>query len=134
MTLQERLAKLRTRGQLDEGTLAPIKPIPAAPKPVATRQPTVVGRTTGERLAQAPMRGALGSSPQLAGTKGRMLADFPANEQIGAINRVLAGENIPNEFVNNFVRQSAAKGMNPEQIRQAFIAEQRASKEPLMLL
>ena len=86
------------------------------------------------RLAGLKTRGELGSAPQFKNTKGRLLADLPANVQLKAIGEILAGKDLPNAFVNNFVRRGAAAGKTPEQIRQSFIAEQKTSSNPLMLL
>ena len=126
MSLYDRLVKRKTAGQLDlPATMQPRKqPAPtSSPSPTAVRPPTAVS-PIAERLSQAPTG---------AGSQGRMLADLPVNTQINAISKILAGENAPNEFVNNFVRRAGAKGMTPEQIRQAFISEQRTSSSPLML-
>jgi len=59
---------------------------------------------------------------------------LPAQAQLNAINEIIAGKGTRNEQINNFVRRSASRGMQPEQIRQAFIAEQRRSPSPLIIL
>lgn len=76
----------------------------------------------------------LSKLPQVAPTKQRLVADLPANVQLNGIAQILAGQNSNHPTLNTFVRQSAAQGMTPEQIRQAFIAEQKKSPNPLVLL
>lgn len=66
--------------------------------------------------------------------KQRLVADLPANVQLNAISQILSGQNTTNPQINAFVRQAAAKGMQPEQIRLAFIEEQRKSANPLIIL
>jgi hypothetical protein len=76
----------------------------------------------------------LSQLPQVAPTKQRLVADLPANVQLNGIAQILAGQNSNNPSLNTFVKQAAAQGMQPEQIRQAFIAEQKKSTNPLVIL
>ncbi len=71
---------------------------------------------------------------QVAPEKQRFLMDLPPATQLNGINQILSGQNSTQPTLNTFVRQAAAQGMTPEQIRQAFIAEQKKSANPLVLL
>ena len=81
-----------------------------------------------------PLQDRLSQLKQVAPQKQRLLADLPANVQLNGIAQILAGQNSTNPQLNTFVRQAAAQGMTPEQIRQTFIAEQRKSTSPLVIL
>ncbi|HEC64918.1 MAG TPA: hypothetical protein ENI23_06485 [bacterium] len=64
----------------------------------------------------------------------RRLADFPAEVQLNAIQQILSGQKSFGPEVDNIVKRLAQGGRNPEQIRQAFIEEQRTSRTPLIAL
>lgn len=66
--------------------------------------------------------------------KQRLVADLPPATQLNAISQILAGQNTTNPQINTFVRQAAAQGMTPEQIRLKFVEEQRRSPNPLVIL
>ena len=85
------------------------------------------------RLGQIPQRGTLGSLPQFRGVNRRFVADLPANVQLQGINSILAGQDSTSTIINNFVRGMAAQGRTPEEIRQAFIAQQKTSANPLVI-
>jgi len=76
----------------------------------------------------------LGKLSQVNPQKQRLVADLPPAVQLNAISQILAGQNTTNPQINTFVKQSAAQGMTPEQIRLAFIEEQRKSSNPLIIL
>jgi len=46
---------------------------------------------------------------------------LPVDKQLEGIKKIMSGVNSPNPQIDLFIRQSAAKGMMPEQIRQAII-------------
>lgn len=81
-----------------------------------------------QRLSKLPV---LNNQQQ---AKRRLVADLPANVQLDAINKILTQNIKVHPQIDVFVRQSAAKGMTPEQIRQAFIVEQKVSANPLILI
>lgn len=81
-----------------------------------------------QRLSKLPV---LNNQQQ---AKRRLVADLPANVQLDAINKILTQNIKVHPQIDAFVRQSAAKGMTPEQIRQAFITEQKTSANPLILI
>lgn len=81
-----------------------------------------------------PLQDRLSKLQQVNPQKQRLVADLPANVQLNAINQVLLGQSTRNPQIDTFIKQMAAQGMQPEQIRQAFIAEQRKSPNPLVLL
>ena len=66
--------------------------------------------------------------------KQRLLVDLPSNMLLQGINNILAGKNSTNPQANSFIRKLGSQGMTPEQIRLAFIEEQRRSANPLMIL
>ena len=81
-----------------------------------------------------PLQDRLSQLKQVNPQKQRLVADLPASMQLQGIAQILAGQNSTHPQLNTFVRQAAAQGMTPEQIRQAFIAEQRKSANPLVIL
>lgn len=76
----------------------------------------------------------LSQLPQVNPQKQRLVADLPAGVQLNAINQILAGQDTTNPQINTFVRQAAAGGLQPEQIRLKFIEEQKKSNNPLIIL
>ena len=66
--------------------------------------------------------------------KQRLVADLPPSLQLQGINNILSGKDSSNPQANMFIRNLAAQGMNPEQIRQAFILDQKKSPNPLVIL
>ena len=82
----------------------------------------------------AGLRERMAGVSQVQPEQRKLIADLPAQVQLNAINQIIAGKKTRNQQVNSFVQQSAARGMKPEQIRQAFIAEQRRSPNPLLIL
>lgn len=82
----------------------------------------------------ADLRQRMAERQQVQPEKRRLVADLPANVQLNAINQIISGQGTQNQQVNDFVKRSAAQGMQPEQIRQAFIAEQKRSPNPLIIL
>lgn len=136
------LDKLKNRGVqrmggATEPTISANPNMPAPPSPLPTinqqiQQPTA--RSLASRVGGIPQKGAVGSQPQFANIKGRMVADLPANVQLQGIQKVLAGQSTGNQIIDNFVKGMAAQGKSPEEIRQAFIAQQKASASPLVLM
>jgi len=88
---------------------------------------------TLDRLNNLPQRGTLGSTFQGGSIKKRFLADLPSNEQLEGISMILSGQETNDESVNTFVKNLAAQGKSPEEIRLAFITQQRNSPNPLVL-
>lgn len=78
-----------------------------------------------ERLSQLKQ-----TDPQ----KQRLVADLPPSMLLQGINNILSGKNSSNPQANSFIRQLGAQGMTPEQIMQTFIAEQKKSANPLIIL
>ena len=70
---------------------------------------------------------------QVGQGKQRLIADLPASVQINAINQVLNGERSFGAEVDGAIKR-LSQGRTPDQIRSAFIDEQRKSPSPLMLL
>ena len=64
----------------------------------------------------------------------KLVRDLPANTQLKAIQAVLAGQRSFGPEVDNRVKRLASGGRTPEQIRQAFIAEDMRSPNPLVIL
>ena len=100
---------------------------PPAPKPLTTTP-------VSQRMGSLPQKGAVGSMPQWGHIPKRFVADLPANVQIQGIQAIMAGQDTPNPIVNNFVKGMAQQGKSPEEIRQAFIAHQKNSPDPLVLM
>ena len=98
----------------------------ATPKPLTTT-PTV------DRINTLPQRGTLGSTFQGGSINKRFIADLPANEQLEGIQMILSGQDTNSEVVNNFVKNMSAQGKSPEEIRLAFIEQERQSANPLVL-
>lgn len=84
-----------------------------------------------ERLSGLKPKGMISET---RGIKGRAVADLPANVQIQGIQQILSGQDTNNPFINNFVREQAARGRSPEEIRLAFIEHQKSSPDPLVLM
>lgn len=109
------------------------KPLPTIgetlQKPPATMPTTMAGK-----VGQLPQAGAVGSMPQFQNIKKRFIADLPAKTQLEGIAQILSGQDTNSPILNNFVKGMAAKGAQPEDIRQAFIQHQKASPDPLVLL
>jgi len=87
-----------------------------------------------QRVAGLPEKGPVGSLPQFQGIKKRIVADLPSKTQLEGIQGILSGQSIGNPVIENFVKGMAAQGKNPEEIRQAFINQQKTSKSPLVIL
>ena len=118
------------------------KPLPTIPErmgiapavPAVTRPAVLTTTPAAERLAQLPQRGIVGSMPQFAGINKRFVADLPANVQLKGIADILSGIDSNSPIINNFVRGMATQGKTPEEIRQAFIVQQKTSPNPLVIL
>jgi len=80
------------------------------------------------------LRDRMSRVPQVQPEKRRLVADLPAEVQLNAINQIMSGQRTTNQHINTFVQKMASQGMQPEQIRQAFIAEQRKSPNPLIII
>jgi len=98
---------------------APAKPLTTAP--------------VSSRIAQRPQRGTVGSLPQFATEKRRFIADLPAKVQLEGIQGILGGQDSDSPVINNFVKGMAAQGKSPEEIRQAFVNQQKTIQNPLVI-
>lgn len=118
-------------------TAQPQSPLPQITETIPSAQPPARALTTtplSERLSARGQRGQLGSTFQGGKVQKRFLADLPANVQLQGIQQILAGQDTNSPMVNNFVRNLAAQGKTPEEIRIAFIAQQRQSPDPLVIM
>jgi hypothetical protein len=88
--------------------------------------------SASQRLNALPQRGNLASTFQ--GVQKRFVADLPANVQLQGIASILSGKETNNPQLNDFVKSMAAQGKQPEEIRQAFIAHQKTSPDPLVIM
>lgn len=132
--LLDKLSKLRPTGAPATTPQAQISPLPSITQTI--NQPPARSLTTTpmpQKIEALPQRGALGSMPQWKATPQRFLADLPAQTQLQGIQEILSGQDSNSPLVNNFVRTLAAQGKQPEEIRQAFIAQQKTSANPLVL-
>ncbi len=116
----------------------PIAPT-ATPNIVNQTQPTAVPQNltttpTVQRLNQLPERGELGSTFQGGKVPNRFIADLPTNEQLQGIVNILSGQSSGNDGVDNFVKILSAQGKSPEEIRLAFIQQQKVSSDPFVIL
>jgi len=140
--LSERLSKLPISPAMPTTPItSPVQPVAAPPQPVTAPLPTapqaiqsIQPKALDGRLTALPIKGPVGSLPQFANIKQKILADLPAHMFIEGVNNIIAGKNSSNEYANNFVRRLSAQGKTPEQIRQAFINEQSTSQDPLVIL
>jgi len=128
-------------GATIQSTPAPAAASPAAESPLPTINQTIQSpaqplTTTPltQRLQERPERGGVGGLPQFKNVKKRFIADLPAKQQIDGIQQILAGQDSTSPIVNNFVKGMAARGMQPEEIRQAFIEQQKKANNPLVIL
>lgn len=131
MSLFDKLAQRGTErlGRVNKlaGVQSPqtiISNVSKPPTATPTAQPTT-------RMAQLPTMGQMASSQ---GTQKRYLADLPANVQLQGIAQILSGQESSNQGLNNFVKTLAAQGKSPEEIRLAFIEQQKNSPDPLVIL
>ena len=76
----------------------------------------------------------LSQLPQTAPGKRVLVKDLSPDIQLRGINQILSGVNSTNPQLNDFVRNSARRGMTPEQIRQEFIKQQSISPTPLIII
>lgn len=109
------------------------------PNVVNQPKPTVGPRAltttpTADRLNQLPQRGELASTFQGGKIPNRFIADLPAGEQLQGITQILSGQGSGNDSVDNFVKTLAAQGKTPEEIRLAFIQQQKISPDPFVIL
>lgn len=113
---------------------------PKSPLPSITDQinlptvKTVNKRPLNQRINNVSQRGAVGSLPQNANIKKRFVADLPSNEQLEGIQSILSGKDTNSPIINNFVKGMAAQGKSAEEIRQAFVEQQKQSNNPLVIL
>lgn len=100
-------------------------------KPSASR---LTNTPINQRLSSMNQRGQIGSMPEWGKVQKRFIADLPANVQLNGIQEILSGQDTPSPIINNFVRGMAAQGKSPEEIRTAFIEQQKRSDNPLVLM
>lgn len=127
------LDKLKTRGLQRIGKEPPESPLPSITETISTPPKPLTTKPLSNRIGGLPQRGTVGSLPQFANIKQRFLADLPAKVQLQGIQAVLSGADSGSPIINNFVKGMAAKGAQPEDIRQAFINQQKSSDNPLVL-
>ena len=108
-------------------------PLPTINQTISTPPVRVPSASINQRVSQLSERGPVGSLPQFNGVQKKFVADLPTNVQIQGIQEIINGQDSTSPIVNNFVRGMAAKGAQPEQIRQAFIEQQKNSANPLAL-
>ena len=113
-----------------------------SPLPTITEQINKPTTTPGQaptssfsdRMGNTAERGIISSLPQWGHIKKRFIADLPANVQLQGIQSILSGQDSQSPVINNFVRGMSSRGMQPEQIRQAFIEHQKNSDNPLVVM
>ena len=119
-------------GILPQTATSPLSQAPTDINRVAPRpQPSQV---VSERISALPQRGTIGSLPQNKAIKNQIVADLPEKTQLEGIQGIINGQDIGNPVIDNFVKGMAAQGKTPEEIRQAFIEQQKTSRSPLVLL
>ena len=106
----------------------------AQPSPLPSITETINRPPVSQRISALPQQGAVGSLPQFKNIKQRLIADLPAKTQLEGIQSILSGQDSQNAVINNFVKGLASQGKSPEEIRQAFIDQQKTSPSPLVLL
>mgnify|MGYP001594471966 CR=1 FL=1 len=114
--------------------IQPPSPLPSITEQITAPPARMPTMPLSGRMATASVRGELGSMPQWQSINKRFIADLPANVQLKGIADILAGQDSNSPIINNFVRGMAAQGKSPEDIRQAFIAQQKPSQNPLVLM
>jgi len=113
--------------------------VPAQASPLPTINQTIsaparrAGTSLAGRVSGMAERGPVGSMPQFKSIKKKFIADLPSNVQLQGIQEIMAGQDSTSPIVNNFVRGMASQGRNPEEIRLAFIEQQKNSQNPLAL-
>jgi len=135
MILLDKLSQRKTSPMIRAGGTQQTSPLPSVTDTI--NRPSARPLTTApmsQKIEQLPERGAMGSMPQFAHIQKRFLADLPANMQLEGIRLILSGQETQNQNVNNFVKSLAAQGKSPEEIRQAFIAQQKTSADPLVIM
>lgn len=123
---------------LDKLSQRPAKPqqsvqTQAKPMGAPTAKPTVTP-SVSQRLSSLPQRGAMGSMPEWSHEPRRFVSDLPAKVQLEGIQNIINGQDTQNDVVNNFVKGMASQGKTPEEIRLAFIEQEKKSPSPLVLL
>jgi len=103
-------------------------PLPTISETINRPQATL--RSTATRVGTLPRAGALATAQ---GSKKRFVSDLPAKVQLEGIQQILGGQDSRSSVINNFVRQMSAQGKSPEEIRVAFIEQQKRSKNPLSI-
>lgn len=116
---------------INKQTVNPAMTVPTAP---ILSPKSLTTTPISERLGQLPQRGQLAQSFQGGKIQKRFIADLPANVQLQGIQSILSGQETTNEGLNNFVKTLAAQGKMPEEIRLAFIEQQKASPDPLVIM
>ena len=134
MILLDKLSQRRPNQNIQPNTMPQESPLPTYNQGI--NQPVKPLTTTPmyQRISSMPQRGVIGSMPNWGGIQKRFVADLPANIQLQGIQSILSGQETQNPIINNFVKGMAAQGKTPEEIRQAFIAHQKQSNNPLVLM
>jgi len=138
MALFDRLRQRGVNPQTQARTLAQPQAQPQAQGVLPTINqgipPAIPPTATTDRLRQLPQQGSVGANFQGGAIKKQFIADLPAKVQLDGIAQILAGQDSTSPAINNFVRGMAAKGKGAEEIRQAFIAQQKTSENPLVVV
>ena len=135
--LSQRGLKRMGIGQPAGQTLQP-SPLPSITQTLPPAIPPAVPARSlvpaSQRLNALPQRGNLASTFNGGAVQKRFIADLPASMQLQGIASILSGKETTNPQLNEFVKSQAAQGKQPEEIRQAFIAHQKTSPDPLVIM
>ena len=119
-------------------TLQPPSPLPSITQTLPPAIPPAIPARSlapaSQRLNALPQQGNLQSTFQGGAVQKRFIADLPASMQLQGIASILSGKETTNPQLNEFVKSQAAQGKQPEEIRQAFIAHQKTSPDPLVIM
>ena len=137
--LSQRGLKRMGIGQPIGQTLQPPSPLPSITQTLPAAIPPALPPArplapASQRLGELPQRGNLASTFNGGAVQKRFIADLPASMQLQGIASILSGKETTNPQLNEFVKSQAAQGKQPEEIRQAFIAHQKTSPDPLVIM
>ena len=92
---------------------------------------------TIKRPPAAKLESRIESMPQTRDNSqsqsGQRVIDLPANVQIEGIQSIISGQLTGNQIIDNFVNGMVSQGKSPEEIRTAFIEQQKKSPNPIIL-
>jgi len=104
-------------------------PLPNISQPIRSSY----SRSISDRLINLSPRGTIGSSSEWMHEPRRFVADLPANVQLEGIKNILSGQSSGSQIIDDFVLGMSRQGRTPEQIRLAFIDQQKNSPNPLVI-